>query len=140
MRGDRTFSLSSPSRDHVRRLHRWGLVPPAGALVAEDRCHLLVAELVGERGHGRSIGDAADGLARQSTQHGADMLGRIARGHDRAAFERGEHSREPLPGELMAGRALVAVHLLAERGPRRLAGPDLPGADDAWLGVITAAK
>ena len=63
MRGDRTFSLSSPSGDHVLRLYRWGLVPPAGALVAEDRRHLLVAELVGERRHRGTVGHAADGLA-----------------------------------------------------------------------------
>src|SRR5215470_4865927 len=70
-------SLSSATRNHVLRLDRLRLVPPAGALVAEDRRHLLVGELVGECGHGGGVCDAADTLARQPMQHGADVLGRV---------------------------------------------------------------
>src|SRR4030095_15135363 len=40
-----------PAGDDLFRLHRLGLVPPGRALVAEDCCHLLVGELVGERRH-----------------------------------------------------------------------------------------
>src|SRR5215510_8815732 len=111
--------MSSATGDHVLRLDRRGLVPPAGALVAEDRRHLLVAELVGEGRHGGGVRDAADGLARQPVQHGADVLGRILRRHDRAFLQRGKHAREPLPRELMTRRALVPEYLLTERRPRR---------------------
>src|SRR5262245_56370023 len=72
----RLVVMSSPARDHVLRLHRRGLIPPAGALVAEDRRHFFIAELVGECGHGSRVGDTTDGLARQSMQHDADVLGR----------------------------------------------------------------
>src|SRR6516165_10768737 len=70
-------SLSSATGNDFLRLDRRGLVPPAGALVAEDRRHLLIGELVGECRHGGSVRDATDGLARQPMQHGADVLGRI---------------------------------------------------------------
>src|SRR5215510_2566270 len=113
--------MSSATGDHVLWLDRRGLVPPAGALVAEDRRHLLVAELVGEGRHGGGVRDAADGLARQPVQHGADVLVRIARRDDGAPFEWREHAREPLPGELMTRCALVAEYLLTQGRPRRLA-------------------
>src|SRR5215470_1085936 len=118
--------ISSATGDHVLWLDRRGLVPPAGALVAEDRRDLLVAELIGEGRHGRGVRDAADGLAREPMQHGAEMLGRIGRRHDSAPLERREHARKPLPAQLMARRALVPEYLLTERRPRRLAGG--PGA------------
>src|SRR5262249_42877030 len=47
--------MSSATGDHVLRLDRRGLVPPAGALIAEDRRHLLVGELVGEGRHGGRV-------------------------------------------------------------------------------------
>ena len=56
-----------PSGEHVLRLHRWRLISPTSTLVAEDGRHLVVGELVGERGHRGRVGHAADGLARQST-------------------------------------------------------------------------
>src|SRR5262249_20117741 len=90
------FIASAPG-DHVFWLARRGLVPPAGAFVAENRRDLLVAELIGEGRHGRGVRDAADGLAREPMQHGAEMLGRIGRRHDSAPLERREHTRQPPP-------------------------------------------
>src|SRR5262245_61538891 len=69
--------MSSATGDYVVRLHRRRLVPPAGALVAEDRGHLLIAELIGEGRHGGGVRHPTDALAGQPMQHGADVLGRI---------------------------------------------------------------